>query len=889
MKGVGSALPDIFVLLHIRKLHFEGSMPAHSKRRKGKQAGRTTPMPSSGVSDAEDVVAVTSATLHREEDNDSMSLVLTSDKRRGVYECDYCHVDISQMPRIRCAVCPDFDLCLECFATTDHTAAVARLKAAATVHDALINAADPGSNNSNSSGVGRGKLAAGISMTAANHDETHGYRVCDSTRYPIFPSSRKVTSLSRVASLAGDQMEAILAEETKEEKFDDDASGVDDKNKASQESEKLPATENSPDCEMTENEHVKEIDSQSVKAEKSKKAVVAPDAASEKDITQETMETEVVEIDDGRFQSGVMMVQEDPKFMWTAEEDLRLLDAIMTCGLGNWADISEAIAGNGSSGKTPKRCMERYLDDYLGRYGHILPPYIIVDEDSEPEESADADAQPNKPSSDDEEVRFSKRRRLLTRSPSCVPAAQYGSSSWSRRKTKVVPTDSLPGYHDCWPIPYLPPVENVEIGQDVGRDQICKNEQAFVKAITGASAEEAEKIRNEWMETKLNKPGGLTVLPQRPEDVAKMPGAELAGFMPRRGDFDIEWENDAEQALADMEFSPADLPQDRQLKLHVLAIYNSKLDEREKRKKFLLSRNLYDYRKNQLEDQKLPLDERDLVRRMRLFERFHTPEEHKQFIADLLRAKRLRKEIAKLQMYRRMGIRTLAEAEKYELEKNRRQFHKAAHFKKEADAALAATQTAASAKESAGSSDEDSGVSLWKKYRTSDRKIRKSINRSGGNAAAHEGMEQMETNQFLDTKFAASKSQEDEQNNEPDKPQTEGEQQNEATNANSEVAERNSESIGSRQECELLSPKEGALCQKLELQPAQYLEVKRALITESLTRGLLDKESSVASRRTIVKIDVTKRGDVIDFMVRAGWISNKLGAAARSLPPAAAE
>jgi len=31
------------------------------------------------------------------------------------YHCDYCRKDISNFVRIRCAVCPDFDLCLECF------------------------------------------------------------------------------------------------------------------------------------------------------------------------------------------------------------------------------------------------------------------------------------------------------------------------------------------------------------------------------------------------------------------------------------------------------------------------------------------------------------------------------------------------------------------------------------------------------------------------------------------------------------------------------------------------------------------------------------------------------------------------------------------------------
>lgn len=35
---------------------------------------------------------------------------------RSLYHCNYCQKDISSCPRIKCAVCTDFDLCLECFA-----------------------------------------------------------------------------------------------------------------------------------------------------------------------------------------------------------------------------------------------------------------------------------------------------------------------------------------------------------------------------------------------------------------------------------------------------------------------------------------------------------------------------------------------------------------------------------------------------------------------------------------------------------------------------------------------------------------------------------------------------------------------------------------------------
>jgi hypothetical protein len=38
--------------------------------------------------------------------------------------------------------------------------------------------------------------------------------------------------------------------------------------------------------------------------------------------------------------------------------------------------------------------------------------------------------------------------------------------------------------------------------------------------------------------------------------MAELPGADLNGYMPLRGDFDSEFDNAAEEILAEMEFSP---------------------------------------------------------------------------------------------------------------------------------------------------------------------------------------------------------------------------------------------------------------------------------------------------------------------------------------------
>lgn len=39
----------------------------------------------------------------------------STDGKRALYHCNYCNKDITGRIRIKCAVCSDFDLCIECF------------------------------------------------------------------------------------------------------------------------------------------------------------------------------------------------------------------------------------------------------------------------------------------------------------------------------------------------------------------------------------------------------------------------------------------------------------------------------------------------------------------------------------------------------------------------------------------------------------------------------------------------------------------------------------------------------------------------------------------------------------------------------------------------------
>jgi transcriptional adapter 2-alpha len=54
--------------------------------------------------------------------------------------------------------------------------------------------------------------------------------------------------------------------------------------------------------------------------------------------------------------------------------------------------------------------------------------------------------------------------------------------------------------------------------------------------------------------------------------------AELSGYNAKRQEFDPEYDNNAEQALAEMEFKDTDTDVERELKLRVLRIYLKRSD-----------------------------------------------------------------------------------------------------------------------------------------------------------------------------------------------------------------------------------------------------------------------------------------------------------------------
>jgi len=148
---------------------------------------------------------------------------------------------------------------------------------------------------------------------------------------------------------------------------------------------------------------------------------------------------------------------------------------------------------------------------------------------------------------------------------------------------------------------------------------------------------------------------------------------ELTGYNIKRNEFDPEYDMDAELPLAEMEFRENDTEEDVQMKLRMIEIYNSRLQERARRKQFILERNLLNVKKQQNVEKKWSQYERDLHGTMRVFARFLTSTEYDVLLEGLAAEHRIRTRITELKEYRRNGIHTVAEGEDYDLEKRRRE------------------------------------------------------------------------------------------------------------------------------------------------------------------------------------------------------------------------
>ncbi|KAI0786581.1 hypothetical protein C8Q75DRAFT_734546 [Abortiporus biennis] len=477
---------------------------------------------------------------------------------------------------------------------------------------------------------------------------------------------------------------------------------------------------------------------------------------------------------------------------WGADEELLLLEGIASQGLGNWGAIAEHVGT-----RTKEEVEKHYNDVYINSPNWPLP---IMDRefDIDPSEFQE------------------RKRHRIGKMNSAVPPPP-----------KVAPT-SAPGVHEVGG--FLPGRLEFEHEIDNDAEDLVKDlEFGVVLKWGGDSIPEDEndlevKARKKWEEE-------MKVLREQPPTGGKRyPNGFGNGFAPNgmfhfggsvnggesqsqtpkpKGDSenaDGEGEEGSEEPVLP---PPIETDNSLEFKLALLEMYAQKVEKRHEAKALIFDRNLTNYKQMQAVEKKRSKEDREFLTRMRPFAKMQTADDFETFVADLLYESILRKRIAELQHYRRMGLTTPTDIDKYEVDLAKRTAAKANANEKY----YPPTQLRpGSARQSLGPDSRRES-----ERRSHERELTPKVSVTGMGPPGR--------------KMPAP------------------------------LNLANSPSL------HLLTPEEQTLCSTLRLLPKPYLVVKETLIREYARRGgkLRRREA-----RDLVKIDVNKTSRVWDFLVQAG-------------------
>ncbi|KAJ8748625.1 hypothetical protein K2173_007615 [Erythroxylum novogranatense] len=320
---------------------------------------------------------------------------------------------------------------------------------------------------------------------------------------------------------------------------------------------------------------------------------------------------------------------------WNADEEILLLEGIEMYGFGNWTEVAEHVGT-----KKKSQCIDHYNAVYMNSPFFPLP--------------------------DMSRVRGKSREELLEMAKSyCiikkeVPASRElmlkEESTFAARVKNEVPRKEESAQESS-------SITNIEVGS-VTRLSSSVTLAGPVKVTTNlAQANDAVKVEEGQADRSTGE--------KKPRISGEGPSmTELNGFNFKRQEFEVEYDNDAEQLLADMEFKDSDSDAERELKLRVLHIYSKRLDERKRRKDFILERNLL---YSDPFEKDLSAEEKEIYQRYKVFMRFHSREDHEELMKSVIEELRIAKRIKDLQDARAAGCQTAAEANKFIEQKRKKE------------------------------------------------------------------------------------------------------------------------------------------------------------------------------------------------------------------------
>ncbi|KAF9651447.1 SWIRM-domain-containing protein [Thelephora ganbajun] len=326
---------------------------------------------------------------------------------------------------------------------------------------------------------------------------------------------------------------------------------------------------------------------------------------------------------------------------WGADEELLLLEGVSLQGLGNWQAIAEHIGT-----RTRDEIEDHYKSVYINSPNWPLPRMDLRFE------------------VDASEFQERKRRRISNMNTAPAPTP------------KVAPT-SAPAVHEI--ATFLPGRLEFEHELDNEAEDLVKDLEFGIVTQYGGDSIPFDDTApppppNEKSDSAIPSSDSVFDSINRSQNVingginghtALVNGTTSHQKSEPTIDKSADDDEDAE-AEENMMPPPIETDDSIAFKLTLLDVYASRVEKRHENKAIMLERGLLEYKKMQAADKKRPKEEKDIVHRLRPFAKLQSAADYEVFCADIVYEATLRKRIQELQMYRRLGLRSAGDIEKYD-------------------------------------------------------------------------------------------------------------------------------------------------------------------------------------------------------------------------------
>ena len=140
---------------------------------------------------------------------------------------------------------------------------------------------------------------------------------------------------------------------------------------------------------------------------------------------------------------------------------------------------------------------------------------------------------------------------------------------------------------------------------------------------------------------------------------------DVLGYWEKRKDYDVEFKNEAEIQMSEIEFRESDNKDNIYINYKNLKNYNNILDEREERKNLIIEKNLFDVRKQINFSKRLSKQDKEIFQLMKFNMKYLTKEQFLFVFESNVLEKNIKARLNQLLFYKNLGCSTYEDIQKY--------------------------------------------------------------------------------------------------------------------------------------------------------------------------------------------------------------------------------